>query len=31
MEKKNPKDELGQGLSYQEYLIQRGKAYKEKH
>ena len=31
MEKRNPKEELGQGLPYHEYLIQRGKAYKEKH
>jgi hypothetical protein len=31
LEKRNPKEDLGQGLSYQEYLIQRGKAYKEKH
>lgn len=31
IEKKNPKEELGQGLSYHEYLIQRGIAYKVKH
>jgi hypothetical protein len=27
---KNPKDEMGE-LSYHDYLIQRGKQYKEKH
>ena len=30
LEKKNPKDEMGE-LSYHDYLIQRGKQYKEKH
>lgn len=31
LEKKDPKNELGQDLSYHDYLIQRGKQYKEKH
>ncbi|CDW73762.1 UNKNOWN [Stylonychia lemnae] len=30
IEKKNPKDEMGD-LSYHDYLIQRGRQYKEKH
>lgn len=30
IEKKNPKDEMG-NISYHDYLIQRGKQYKEKH
>jgi hypothetical protein len=30
LEKKHPKDEMGD-LSYQDYLIQRGKARKEKY
>lgn len=32
LEKKNPKNEIGDGkLSYHDYLIQRGRQYKEKH
>lgn len=31
LEKKNPKTEMGENLSYADYLIQRGRATKEKH
>ena len=32
LEKKNPKNEIGDGkLAYYDYLIERGKIYKEKH
>lgn len=30
LEKKNPKLEYGEKISYHDYLIQRGKKYKEK-
>ena len=31
LEKKDPKSELGQDLSYHDYLIKRGEEYKKKH